>query len=251
MKIAIISGKYKLGERLPSVRDFAIEIKANPNTAQRAYSELEAEGLVITQRTNGKFVTEDIKLVNKMKEEIAKQNLMKFIDSMTQLGFSKDEIKEYLGMPLHAELPYDIALLDIDSYTGVINFGINNSDRNYFVTGFDLYSLKRGLEILSGLTEILNLTKVLFSKTATREDDDYLNYLSLGYKIVWNDEIIYFPFEVGDQSVIVENQRVAKIKFKKLSAQYKEALIYIVEQILDQNEYAKMKKIFKQLERGV
>jgi GntR family transcriptional regulator len=96
MKIAIISGKYKLGERLPSVRDFAIEIKANPNTVQRAYSELEAEGLVITQRTNGKFVTEDIKLVNKMKEEIAKQNLMKFIDSMTQLGFSKDEIKEYL-----------------------------------------------------------------------------------------------------------------------------------------------------------
>lgn len=168
------------------------------------------------------------------------------------VGFNTlDEIKEYLGMPLHAELPYDIALLDIDSYTGVINFGINNSDRNYFVTGFDLYSLKRGLEILSGLTEILNLTKVLFSKTATREDDDYLNYLSLGYKIVWNDEIIYFPFEVGDQSVIVENQRVAKIKFKKLSAQYKEALIYIVEQILDQNEYAKMKKIFKQLERGV
>ena len=50
---------------------------------------------------------------------------------------------------------------------------------------------------------------------------------------------------------MAENQRVAKIKFKKLSAQYKEALIYIVEQILDQNEYAKMKRIFKQLEKGV
>ena len=110
---------------------------------------------------------------------------------------------------------------------------------------------KKGLEILSGLTEVINLTKVLFLFILSKEDNDYLNYLSLGYKIVWNDEIIYFPFEVGDQSVIAENQRVAKIKFKKLSAQYKEALIYIVEQILNQNEYSKIKKIFKQLERGV
>lgn len=168
------------------------------------------------------------------------------------VGFNNlNEIKEYLGMPIHAELPYDIALLDIDSYDGYLNFEVNTSDKCYFVTGFDLYTLKRGLEILSGITEIINLTKVLFSKSATKEDNDYLNYLALGYKIQWSDEIIYFPIEVGDQSVIAENQRVAKIKFKKLSAQYKEALIYIVEQILDQNEYAKMKRIFKQLERGV
>lgn len=168
------------------------------------------------------------------------------------VGFDNlNEIKEYLGIPIHAELPYDIALLDIDSYKGIVNFEINNEDKNYFVTGFDLYSLKRGLEILSGLTEILNLTKVLFSKTASKEDDNYLNYLALGYKIEWGEEIIYFPFEVGDQSVIAENQRVSKIKFKKLSEQYKEALIYIVEQILDQDEYATMKKIFKQLEKGV
>ena len=82
-------------------------------------------------------------------------------------------------------------------------------------------------------------------------DNDYLDYLSLGYKIVWDEELIYFPFEVGDQSVIAENQRVAKIKFKKLSEQYKEGLIYIAEQILEKNEYSKMKKIFKQLEKGV
>lgn len=168
------------------------------------------------------------------------------------VGFDNfNEIKQYLGMPIHAELPYDIVMLDIDSFEGIQEFNINNDDINYFVTGFDLYTLKRGLEILSGLSSVLNLTKILFSKTASREDDDYLNYLSLGYKIVWNNEIIYFPFEVGDQSVIIENQRVSKIKFKKLSDQYKEALIYIAEQILNQDEYAKMKKIFKQLERGV
>lgn len=168
------------------------------------------------------------------------------------VGFNNfNEIKEYLGIPQNNELPYDMVLLDIDSYGSITEFNINNEDKNYFVTGFDLYTLKRGLEILSGLTEVLNLTKVCFSKTASKEDDDYLNYLSLGYKIVWNEEIIYFPFEVGDQSVIAENQRVAKIKFKKLSTQYKEGLIYIAEQILEQDEYSKMKKIFKQLERGI
>lgn len=168
------------------------------------------------------------------------------------VGFKNyNEIKEYLGMPIHAELQYDIVLLDIDNYESMLEFNVNNQDKNYFVTGFDLYTLKRGLEILSGVTDIFKLTKVVFSKTASREDDDYLNFLSLGYKIVWNEEIIYFPFEVGDQSVIAENQRVSKIKFKRLSEQYKEALIYIVEQILDQDEYTKMKKIFKQLEKGV
>lgn len=168
------------------------------------------------------------------------------------VGFNDfNEIKEYLGMPIHAELPYDIALLDIDTYSSVLNFGVSNEDINYFVTGFDLYTLKRGLEILSGLTDILNLTKVLFSKSASKEEDDYLNYLALGYKIVWNEEIIYFPVEVGDQSVIAENQRVSKIKFKKLSTQYKEALIYIVQQILSEDDYVTLKKVFKQLEKGV
>ena len=103
MKIAIISGKYKPGDRLPSVRDFAIEIKANPNTVQRSYSELEEEGLVITQRTNGKFVTEDKSLINKLREEIAKKNLEKFIDNMTQLGFTQDEISKYLKLNIGME----------------------------------------------------------------------------------------------------------------------------------------------------
>ncbi len=168
------------------------------------------------------------------------------------VGFNNfDEIKEYLGIPIHAELPYDIILIDIDNIEAVESFGINNDGKNYFITGTDLYTLKKGLEILSGITEVLNLTKVIFSRTASKEDDDYLNYLSLGYKITWSDEVIYFPFEVGDQSVIAENQRVSKIKFRRLSTQYKEALIYIVEQILEQDEYSKMKKIFKQLERNI
>lgn len=181
-----------------------------------------------------------------------KAYITEFEEIDVAVGFEDfNAIKEYLAMPAETELPYDMVLLDIDTYEMLNNFKIDNEDRNYFVTGTDLYTLKKGLEILSGITEVLNITKVIFSRTASKEDDDYLNYLSLGYKITWNEEIIYFPFEIGDQSVIAENQRVSKIKFRKLSEQYKEALIYICQQILEQNEYQKMKKIFRQLERGV
>ncbi len=181
-----------------------------------------------------------------------KAYVTEFEDIDVAVGFNNfQEIKEYLGLPINAELPYDMIMMDIDNTQAVRGFELNNEGINYFVTGFDQYTLKRGLEILSGLTEILNLKKVLFSKTATKEDNDYLDYLSLGYKIVWDEELIYFPFEMGDQTVIAENQKVSKIKYRKLSEQYKEGLIYIAEQILGQDEYSKLKKIFKQLERNV
>ena len=175
-----------------------------------------------------------------------------FEDIDVAIGFKNEkEIKDYLGLPENEKLPYDVMLIDADNAESIEIFELGSATKNYFVTAFDLYSLKRGLEILSCLTEVLNLTKVIFSRTASREDDDYLNYLALGYKIVWSEEIVYFPYEVGDFVVIAENQKVSKIKFRKLSTQYKEALIYIAEQILEQDEYAKMKKTFKQLERGV
>lgn len=96
LKLAIIAGEYLAGERLPSVRDLAIEIKANPNTVQRALVDLEQTGLIYTQRTNGKFVTEDKKLVQKIRDELAKEAFNKFQDNMKQLGFGEEEIRQYL-----------------------------------------------------------------------------------------------------------------------------------------------------------
>ena len=181
-----------------------------------------------------------------------KAYVTEFEEIEVAVGFSNfEEIKQYLGVPEQTELPFDIALIDIDNEEGINDFGIDNSCMNYFVTGIDLYSLKKGLEILSGLEQILKLTKVMFSRDASPEEDNYLNYLSLGYKVEWSDEIVYFPFEVGDQTVIAENQRVAKIKYKNLSSQYKESLLCIIEQISEQDEYSKLKKIFRQLEKGV
>ena len=96
LKLAIVAGEYPAGERLPSVRDLAMEIKANPNTVQRALVDLEQTGLIYTQRTNGKFVTEDKELVQKIREELAKQAFNKFQENMKQLGFGEDEMKQYL-----------------------------------------------------------------------------------------------------------------------------------------------------------
>ena len=111
------------------------------------------------------------------------------------VGFNNlQQIQEYLGTE-DKKIDYDIVLIDIDSTEAINIYGMKEANKNYFVTSFDLYSLKRGIEILDGLNETVKLKKVLFSKYASSEEDDYLNFLSLGHKIVWESERIYFPFE--------------------------------------------------------
>ena len=167
------------------------------------------------------------------------------------VGFKNfDEMEQYLGLGETEGLEYDIALIDTDSSNVFNTFGMQDAYINYFVTSFDLFSLKKGLEILSGLQEEIKMTKVLFSKYMTNEEDEYLNYLSREYKIVWDDIKIYYPFEIGDQSAIIENQRVAKIKFRNLSSQYKESLLFMVEQIVDKVSLNELKKIMKNIEKG-
>ena len=159
-------------------------------------------------------------------------------------------IKEFLGISENEELPYDIALIDTDTPERIEDFNLLEAERNYFVTAFDLYSLKKGLEILSGLEKPLTLTKILYTKEILKEEDDYLNYLSMQYKVVWNEYRIYFPIENGDNLVLAENQRVAKIKFRKLSAQYKDCLVFIVSEILNDVSESRIRKMIKTLEKG-
>ena len=83
-----------------------------------------------------------------------------------------------------------------------------------------------------------------------KEEDDYLNFLSLGCKLVWDDMRIYFPLENGDLNVIAENQRVQKIKLKKLSVQYKDSLIFIAQQILGEKTDSNIRRVEKALEKG-
>ena len=96
LKIYIISGKIMPGDRLPSVRDFALQLKVNPNTLQKALSELEDLKLIYTERTNGKFVTTDQKLIDMYKKKYAFQLSKKYFSSMKDIGFNEKEIVQYI-----------------------------------------------------------------------------------------------------------------------------------------------------------
>ena len=96
LKIYIISGKINPGDRLPSVRELALQTKVNPNTMQKALVELEELKLVYTERTNGKFVTNDKKLIDKYKCEYANELSNKYFSSMESIGFDKNEAINYL-----------------------------------------------------------------------------------------------------------------------------------------------------------
>ena len=91
IQAGIISGHYKPGEKLPSVRDLAAEAAVNPNTMQKALVELERIELVYTNRTSGKYITSDVLMIKNLKEQAAKNQIIDFLDKMKQLGFETEE----------------------------------------------------------------------------------------------------------------------------------------------------------------
>lgn len=92
LQFDIITGIYRLGQKLPSVRDLASEASVNPNTMQKALTELERSGLVYTQRTAGRFVTDDQTLVRRISRELAVSHIREFIRTMRQFGMDDHEI---------------------------------------------------------------------------------------------------------------------------------------------------------------
>ena len=92
IKVGIVTGAFPPGERLPSVRDLATEAGVNPNTMQRALAELERDGLVYSQRTAGRFVTEDEEMIHRAKRSLAERHIKTFLEAMLRLGFEREEI---------------------------------------------------------------------------------------------------------------------------------------------------------------
>ena len=91
LKLGIVSGTYPPGSRLPSVRELAADASVNPNTMQKALSELEREGLVYAQRTSGRFITEDQQMLEGIRQDLAKQAMAQFLESMARLGYDREE----------------------------------------------------------------------------------------------------------------------------------------------------------------
>lgn len=97
IKHDIVAGRLALGEKMPSVRDLAIQYTINPNTAGRVYKELESEGVCFTRRGMGTFVTEDEERIKQMKEEMAGELISQFLGGMRRLGISGEEAIELVG----------------------------------------------------------------------------------------------------------------------------------------------------------
>ena len=164
------------------------------------------------------------------------------------VGFkSLEQIKQYLG---EDELQYDIVLINAGFTEAIEQFGILKAKRNFFVTGFDLYSLKRGLEILSSLKETVNLTKILFGIEKINEGNEYLNFLSANYNIDWNNIEILVPIELENLEAFMTNQRMQRLRFSNFTVQYKDALIFIAQEILGENTDSTIRKIVKMIEKG-
>ncbi|MFA9379042.1 MAG: GntR family transcriptional regulator [Lachnotalea sp.] len=96
LKMDIISGVYKAGDKIPSVRELAADASVNPNTMQKALVELERNGLVYSQRTSGRFITEDQNMIKDVKNQLAIEQIAEFFEKMQQLGYKKEETMQLI-----------------------------------------------------------------------------------------------------------------------------------------------------------
>ena len=181
----------------------------------------------------------------------AKSYITRFEDVDIAIGFdSYDDIEKYIGYTEEHQIKYDYALVNVDDGKKFEQFNNEETLKNYFVTSFDLYSLKKGMEILSGMGNKQRFKKIIFSNNPGPEEDEYLNFLSSNYNIEWDSDIINFPVTLVDEDAIMENQRESKIKFKNLTQSYRECIIYITSQILGYSTTFALRKRIKNIDKG-
>ena len=164
------------------------------------------------------------------------------------VGFENlEKLKQYIGLEENETLDYDFFMIDTDNFEGFSAFGLQSADNVYFVTSFDTYSLKKGIEILSQLGIPKRISGIFFSKEMLKEEENYFEYLALGTKAIWDETKLYFPLENGDFPAIMENQRISKIKFSNLSNEYKYNIQYLTNNICPEIGEKTIKNIIKEL----
>ncbi len=104
VKSKIISGEIEIGSKLQPVRIMAQEAEVNPNTMQKALVELENQGLVYSKRTTGRFVTEDVKIIKRMRKDVANQSINELKSTLKKLGYSNEEIIDLIKQNLRSEI---------------------------------------------------------------------------------------------------------------------------------------------------
>lgn len=166
------------------------------------------------------------------------------------IGFENiSDVARYLGVKESSNMDnwnYDYMLIDIDNEKQVENFEIEENGKNYFVTSFDMYSLKRGVDVLKNVSLNLNLSRILMNYNISKEDEEYLNYLTVDTRVVWDELTIYVPILDENQKLIENEQRVYNARIKELLPEYQESIIYIVQNIVGDISTSKIKKIIKE-----
>lgn len=216
----------------------------------------------ILEMLNKKVLIVDATSSQKMKYIVPSINPTKcyitdFENMDVAVGFdSWEEVERYLGIKfdtneedekkLQRNNLYDYVLIDLDEEEKIELFNIQDSIQNYFVTSFDMYSLRKGVSILRGFDEETKLTKILFSYETYKEDEEYLNHLSMEYKINWNEYTMYFQILGDDNKVFEENQKIEKIRYRRLSNNYKESLAYVIQDIEKNLNLGNIKKLMRE-----
>ena len=212
--------------------------------------------ILVVDSTSGQKIKYIVPSINPTKSYITEFENIDFA-----VGFeSWEEIEKYLGVQFDTNYEedllkkkekntkdeqYDFVIVDVDEVEKIENFDINNIETKYFVTSFDMYSLRKGVSLLKGFNNT-KLTKILFSYELFKEDEVYLNHLSMEYRVEWNEYTIYFQILGDDNKVFEENQRLEKIRYKRLSPNYKESLAYVVQDIDKKQNLGTIKKLMKE-----
>ena len=219
----------------------------------------------LLEQLNYKILLVDATSAQKLKYIVPSINPTKaYITNFENMDFavgfeSWDEIEKYLGIQFDTNDEdddqegetksndiYDYIFIDIDEPEKIDAFNLRDIEKNYFVTSFDMFSLRKGVSILKGFNNDVKLTKVLFSYEAYKEDEEYLNLLSMEYKIEWNEYTIYFQIFGDDNKVFEENQRIERIRYKRLSTNYRDSLAYVVQDIEKKHNVGSIKKLMKE-----
>lgn len=179
-----------------------------------------------------------------------KSYITRYEDIDIAVGFdSYENIEKYIGYTEEQKMNYDYALVNIDDQEKFQNFNNQDTLKNYFVTSFELYSIRKGLETIAKIEKPVKVTKVLFSREINENDNYYLDYLALGYKIEWEENRINFPYETSDIEAMIENQKSFKIGIKGLSQAYKENLEYLLIDMIPNINVSNLRKTMKNIEK--
>lgn len=179
-----------------------------------------------------------------------KSYITRFENMDIAIGFeSYEEIERYIGFTEEQKMKYDYILVNIDEQDKFEKFNNSQTIKNYFVTTYEMYSIKRGLETIKKIQKPIEITKLIFSNRIDPTDNYYLDYLALGHKVIWNEKIITFPYETSDFEAMIENQKNAKISIKGLTQTYKDNLEYLITDMIPNINVVNLKRIMKTIEK--